>query len=131
MSDKMNVVRFSAAFLVRDKKVYVAQRNDGKWEFPGGSLTENEKFDDTIEAAFSAQFGVTPTIVQEVGSIEVDSADQVSMKMYILIEAEGESPKEHKDAKFVTMDELKSLDLLAEDQEFIKIYENEIKGYIN
>lgn len=131
MSDKMNVIRFSAAFLVRDKKVYIAQRNDGKWEFPGDTLTEDEKFDDTLETAFNAQFGVTPSIIQEVGSIEVDSADQIFMKMYILIEAQGESPRNHKDAKFVSMAELSALDLVDPDREFIKIYENEIKSFID
>lgn len=131
MSDKMNVIRFSAAFLVRDKKVYIAQRSDGTWEFPGDTLTEDEKFDDTLETAFNAQFGTKPTIIQEVGSIEVDSSDQILMKMYILIEAAGEAPKEHQDAKFVSMDELKALDLIGPDKEFIKVYENEIKNYID
>lgn len=42
--------KISAGFLVKDKKVFVAQRkkNDEmglKWEFPGGTLKEDEQFD--------------------------------------------------------------------------------------
>ena len=132
-----NAINVSAAFLVKDKKVLVVQRRENgeyplKWEFPGGKLLENEKFDEALIREMKEELNLNVNVIQEIGSVEFDREDLIIMVMFIIVEADvsGISLKIHKDMKFASYDELKKLDLLIPDKMFVEQYEKEIKKYI-
>ena len=131
-------VNVSACFLVKDKKVLVAQRKENdemplKWEFPGGSIKDDENYDAALIREIKEELGIDINVIEEVGSSEVNYKGKVLMISFFL--AEGDTTaitlKAHKEYKFVNLNELKTLDLCDADKEFIKNYETELKKYID
>lgn len=130
--------RISAGFLVKDRKVFVAQRNENnntplKWEFPGGKLNDEEQYDTALIREFLEEFQLKIDVVKEIGGAEVGLGNKVLIVMFFLIEGDSNNIKllQHKDSKFATLVELKSLDLCDADKSFIEKYESEIKEYID
>ncbi len=128
----------SAAFLVKNRKLFVAQRGENddpplKWELPGGKLEEDEAYDDALIREFREEFDTDITVIQEIGSSETVYNDKALVLMFFLIECDHEKIKlkVHKGANFVTFAELKNLDLCEADRIFIENYEEEIKKYID
>lgn len=132
-----NLINVSAAFLIKDKKVLVVQKNEKsahplKWEFPGGKLIGDEKFDEALIREMKEELGVKVKAVQELGSIEYDTENDVTIIMFIIAESDTADVKlfVHKDYKFCLYDELRSLDMLIPDKMFVEQYEEEIKKFI-
>jgi len=130
--------RIAAAFLVKDKKLFIAQRSENdeqalKWELPGGKLNDEENYDDALIREFNEEFGAQINVVQEIGSAEVNYKGKVLIVMFFLIETDPAkiNLKIHKDSKFVSFNELKSIDLCEADKVFINNYEDDIKKYID
>ncbi|MBP7553066.1 MAG: NUDIX domain-containing protein [Spirochaetes bacterium] len=133
-----NLINVSAAFLIKDKKVLVVQKNEKsahplKWEFPGGKLIGDEKFDEALIREMKEELGLKVKAVQELGSIEYDTENDVTIIMFIIAESDAADIKlfVHKDYKFCSYDELKSLDMLIPDKMFVEQYEEEIKKFIS
>ncbi|HQJ06425.1 MAG TPA: NUDIX domain-containing protein, partial [Spirochaetota bacterium] len=86
-----NIINVSAAFLIKDKKVLVVQKNEKsahplKWEFPGGKLIGDEKFDEALIREMKEELGLKVKAVQELGSVEYDTGDDVMIVMFIIAE---------------------------------------------
>ncbi len=135
---EQKAINVSAAFLIKDKKVLIVQKAEKsehplKWEFPGGKLLENEKFDEALIREMKEELNIDINVIQEIGSVEWDTSDFIIMVMFIIVEGDASKIKlnYHKDMKFVTYDELKKMDLLIPDKMFVDQYEKEIKKYIN
>lgn len=131
-------VNVSACFLVKNKKVLIAQRKENddmplKWEFPGGSIKEDEDYDAALIREIKEELGIDINVIEEVGSSEVNHNGKVLMISFFLADGDVSNItlKAHKEYKFVSLNELKNLDLCDADKEFIKNYELELKNYIN
>jgi 8-oxo-dGTP diphosphatase len=137
MSD-MKCINVVAAFLPKNRKVMIVQRNETgneplKWEFPGGKLIGDETFDEALLREFEEEFGINVNIIQEVGSADIETANEIYLLMFILVEGDIKDLKLkiHKELKFASFDELVKLDLCQADRIFITNYEKEIKKYID
>ena len=130
--------RISAGFLVKSRKVFIAQRNEKKdlslkWEFPGGKLHEDEQYDEALIREFKEEFDLTIKVIKEIGGAEVKLKNKVLIVLFFLIDGNIDKIKlkYHKDYKFVTFNELLSLDLCEADKSFIDKYKNELKEFID
>ena len=138
MEENREIINFSAAFIVKDRKLLIVQAGENqmdplKWQLPGAVLIDDEKFDDALIRYF-AHLQMKEDANLEVGSIEIDTEDKILMKMFILMEGDTELDKfrdEYMDLKYAGFDEISSLELAPAESEFIKLYENEIKRYID
>ncbi len=132
-----NCISITAAFLVKDKKVLVAQRkqddsNPLKWEFPGGKVNDDEKYDDALIREFYEEFGVKIEVVKEIGGAEAKFNAEILIIVFFLVEGDASklSLKVHQDIKFAGLEELKKLDLCEADKNFVNNYYKELKLYI-
>jgi 8-oxo-dGTP diphosphatase len=133
-----NFNRISAGFLVKDRKVLVAQRNENapqplKWEFPGGKLNEEEQYDEALVREFKEEFDMKIEVLKEIGGAEVQIKDKMFIVLFFLINGNINELKlkYHKEYKFLTINELKGIDLSEADKSFINKYEDELKEYID
>jgi len=131
-------IRVSAGFLVKDKKVLVAQRKkEGDlglmWEFPGGKCDGEEKFDEALIREFKEEFQIDIKVLKEIGGAEAMFKDKALIVVFLLIEADDSKMKllHHEQVKFVSFTELKTIDLCEADKSFITKYEAELKEYID
>ena len=130
--------RISAGFLVKDRKVLIAQRDEKqkqplKWEFPGGKLKEEEQYDEALIREFKEEMDLNVEVIKEIGGAEVNLKNKVFIVLFFLIDGDINQIKlkNHKEYKFVTLNELKNIDLSDADKSFINKYEEELKEYIN
>src|SRR4030042_539713 len=128
----------SAGFLVKDRKVLVAQRDEKKdmplkWEFPGGKLQDEEQYDTALIREFKEEFDIDIEVLKEIGAAESPHNDKVLVVLFFLIEGDTSKIKlnHHKEFKFVTLNELKNLDICEADKIFITNFEAELKEYID
>lgn len=135
-SEFLNVV---AAFYPNEKKVLVVKRSDnatsypGKWEFPGGKLEQDEKYETALSRELKEELNVSADIIQEIGSAEFDTNDLITIVMFILVDIKGEIKisDSHSEFKFVSFTELNNLDLCPADKDFIVNFEKDIKEIID
>ena len=133
-----NIIYVSAAFFPVNRKLLVVQRPENKkdplkWEMPGGKVKENESFENSIIREIKEELDIDIEIASEIGSAEVQLADDILIFEFIRINGKSEDIKlkEHKDIKYVTLEELENLDLCEADRSFIKNYKEEIKKFID
>lgn len=132
IADKLTNI--AAGILISNRKVLVALRNEGEWEFPGGKLEKDERFEDAIIRELKEELDIIVKPVEEVGSIELDiDENNVHIFSFILVEGDHScmKTKVHKECKFVNIAELKSLKLSKADNLFVTQYETDLKKYID
>ncbi len=133
-----DLVEVSAAFIVKNRKLYTVKRNKKsidaeKWELPGGKLNPGEKYDEALLRECREELGITVTVIEEVGSVEVDSNSFVLGVIFFLVECDTNSIKlvDHTEGKFVSYSEFLKLDLCYADRVFAEIYKDKILQYID
>ena len=115
------IVRVAAAVIVEDGKVFAAQRGYGKfkdgWEFPGGKIEKGETPQQAAEREVSEELGASIKVGPVLGDIEYDYPDfHLSMTCCICSLESGKLELlEHEAARWLSADELRSVDWLPAD----------------
>ncbi len=70
----MKHIEVAAAVIIRDNKVFAAQRGEGgelafRWEFPGGKLESGEKGEDAIVREIFEELGAVVTVSSHLLSV--------------------------------------------------------------
>jgi len=129
-----NVLNKVGTFLVQDGKVLVAQRKDnGKWEFPKGTINEDEKVETAVSRTMQTCLGIDGKPMQEIGSVESQTDNTIEIIMYIVVESANTLDiklTEHSDYLFCKVTQLNAMDLADTDKKLIADYEEEIKRII-
>lgn len=119
-------MRSVAGVAVRDGKAFVARRLQGgsmggRWEFPGGKVEEGESERDAVAREFDEEFGLPVSVGEFLG----ESTFQNSGRRYELyafrVGFQGEPAylREHAEAAWLGMGELRDLDLSDSDRSLL------------
>lgn len=129
----MKTINVVCAILQKDQKIFACQRGYGEykggWEFPGGKVEMNESPEDAIKREILEELDVEIAIDEYIYTIEYDYPKfHLSMKCYLCHIINGELLlKEASDAKWLSKDELYSVDWLDADKCLIPLIEE--KGF--
>lgn len=122
----MKIVNVVAAIIIKDDKIFATQRGygdfKGKWEFPGGKIETNETPEKALKREIIEELNANIKIDKHFIDIEYDYPNfHLSMKCYLcsLLDYNIEL-KEHSQAKWLSRDELYSVDWLPADIEIIE-----------
>lgn len=123
----MKTVYVVAAIIRKDDKVFATQRGYGTqkdgWEFPGGKIEEGETPQAALVREIREELEAEIIVGDHLVTVEHDYPDfHLSMQCFWCELAEGSHLKllEHEAAKWLSMDELDSVDWLPAD---IKVVE--------
>lgn len=126
----MKVVKVVAAIIRRDDKIFATQRGYGEfkggWEFPGGKVEDGETLESALVREIKEELETTISVGEKVYCVEYDYPTfHLSMDCFWAEIVSGELIlKEHQDAKWLSKEELDSVEWLPADLELIQ----EIKG---
>lgn len=126
---KINVV---AAIICKNDLLFATQRGygefKGQWEFPGGKVEEGEAPEDAIIREIHEELNTEIAIDEYLHTVEYDyPAFHLSMRCYLCHVVEGDLVLvEHEAAKWLTKDNLYSVDWLPADQELIPLIEKKL-----
>lgn len=130
----MKTIRVVAAVIVREKndqkQIFATQRGYGElkggWEFPGGKIEAGETPQDALVREINEELDARINVGELLDTIEYDyPAFHLSMDCLLCeLAADHLELKEHEDAKWLTIEELDSVDWLPADVTLV----DKIKG---
>ena len=117
----MKKIRVVAAIIIDDGKVFSTQRGYGEfqggWEFPGGKIEANETPEDALVREIKEELDTEIEVVELLDTVEYDYPTfHLSMDCFICNIKSGDLVlKEHEAAKWLSKEELDSVDWLPAD----------------
>ena len=114
----MKTIRVVAAIIIDNDKVFATQRGYGEfkdgWEFPGGKIDEGEPAEEALVREIKEELDTEIEVINLLDTVEYDYPNfHLSMDCFIGKVKSGELVlKEHEAAKWLTKEELSSVDWL-------------------
>lgn len=128
----MKNIKVVAAIIINKNKVFATQRGYGEfkdgWEFPGGKIEKGETPEQALEREIQEELETKIQVNEKIDTVEYDYPNfHLSMDSFICNIIEGNLIlKEHEAAKWLSKEELYSVNWLPADEELIE----KIKKYI-
>lgn len=126
----MKTINVTAAIIIQENKIFATQRGYGEfkdgWEFPGGKIEEGEKAEEALIREIREELDVEIEVGELLENVEYDYPKfHLSMKCFICKIKSGQLVlKEHEAAKWLTKDQLDSVDWLPADRGLIEKIRN-------
>ena len=124
----MKTIHVVAAIIREGERLFATQRGYGeykdKWEFPGGKVEENETPEDALIREIKEELDADITVSGFLTTVEYDYPEfHLSMDCFLAELKDGSSLslKEHEAAKWLSKDELGSVDWLPADLTIIRL----------
>lgn len=123
----MKIVKVVAAIIRDGDKIFATQRGYGEykdgWEFPGGKVEEGETPEEALVREIKEELDTEIEICEYLDTIEYDYPTfHISMRCYWCSVKSGNLVlKEHEAAKWLTKEEIDSVDWLPADITIIEL----------
>lgn len=121
----MKQVQVVAAVIVRDHQVFATQRGYGEfrggWEFPGGKIEPGETAEQALAREIREELEAEIAVREPIGSVEYDYPSfHLSMQCFLCEPVSCRAVlKEHEAARWLSAEELMSVDWLPADRTLI------------
>ena len=128
----MKTIRVVAAVIRSEDKIFATARGygefKGQWEFPGGKIEPEETPQEALVREIQEELDVKVEVGDLIDTIEYDySSFHLSMDCFWCNVTEGEiTLKEAEDARWLSKDELYSVDWLPADMKLIEKLEFQV-----
>ena len=126
----MKIIKVVAAIIVEGDKIFATQRGygefEGGWEFPGGKIEEGETPAEALVREIKEELDTVVEVGELLDKVEYDYPNfHLSMDCFICKIKEGNLVlKEHSAAKWLTKENLYSVDWLPADVGLIEKINN-------
>lgn len=120
-------IKVTAAILEKDGRIIIAQRKlkdhlAGKWEFPGGKIEAGETPEECLARELNEEFDIKVSVEDFLGS-NVHHYNHISIELmaFRTFWIGGRiNSTDHKDFRWVTIDELERYDFAIADRQFVE-----------
>ena len=129
----MKNVKVVAAIIINNGKVFATQRGYGEfkdgWEFPGGKIEIGETPEQALVREIQEELDTQINVKEKIDTVEYDYPNfHLSMDCFMCNIIKGDLIlKEHEAAKWLSKDELYSVDWLPADKDLIEKIKEHIK----
>ena len=123
--------KVTAAILIKDEKILIAKRKAddrqaGKWEFPGGTVEQNETPQACLKREMKEEFGIVVTVDEYIGkSIYHYDHGAIQLLAYRVRWESGQiALNDHADYRWVSAKQLADYDFAPADIPFVEKLQN-------
>ena len=130
----MKTIRVAAAIIRHDGKIFATERGYGAWkdywEFPGGKIEPGESPEEALKRELREELAVEVSVGELFATVEHDyPAFHLSMRCHFCALLEGAvTLREHRDARWLDADSLRSVDWLPADVAVVEALERLLGG---
>ena len=123
----MKIINVVAAIIHKDGAYFATERGYGEfvgmWEFPGGKMEDGETEEEAIVREIREELNVEIHVERKVCTVEYDYPKfHLVMHCYLCSVASGEIElREHRSARWLTVESLDSVEWLPADREVVKM----------
>lgn len=112
-----------AGAIVADSRVLIAQRTRppelaGRWELPGGKVTDGETDAEALARELAEELGVDVSVGEHIGDVELNATTTLRAYAATLLRGEPE-PHDHAALRWVSAGELDAVDWVSADRGFL------------
>ena len=129
----MKTVKVVAAIITKDNKIFATQRGYGDfkdgWEFPGGKVEPGESPEEAIVREIKEELGADVKVTSLLTTVEHDYPTfHLSMDCFWaeLVDGTEMTLLEHEAAKWLTLDQINSVDWLPADVKVVETIKNSV-----
>lgn len=121
----MKIIEVVAAIIKQDNRIFATQRGYGEfkggWEFPGGKIEKNQTPQEALIREIREELETTITVGELIDTVEYDYPTfHLTMHCFLCTVVSGNLVlKEHEAARWLTREQLWSVDWLPADLELI------------
>jgi mutator protein MutT len=122
-----DLIKVTAAILEKDGRIIIAQRKSkdhlgGKWEFPGGKIEAGETPEECLARELNEEFDIDVSVGEYFGSsIFYHELISIELMVYRTFWSGGQiNSTDHKDYKWVTIEDLERYDFAPADRKFVE-----------
>lgn len=112
-----------AGAIVAESRVLIAQRTRppelaGRWELPGGKVTDGETDAEALARELAEELGVDVSVGERIGDVELNATTTLRAYAATLLGGEPE-PHDHAALRWVSAAELDAVDWVPADRGFL------------
>ena len=122
----MKFIEVAAAIIYKDGVYFATQRGygefEGMWEFPGGKIELGETAESALKREIQEELGIDITVDKFLCTTDYDYPSfHLTMHCYLCSIISGEIElREHKSARWLTIEALDSVEWLPADKEVVE-----------
>lgn len=122
----MEIIKVVAAVIHKDGAYFATQRGygefEGMWEFPGGKIELGETAESALKREIQEELGIDITVDKFLCTTDYDYPSfHLTMHCYLCSIISGEIElREHKSARWLTVEALDSVEWLPADKEVVE-----------
>ena len=126
MTERRKSIEVVAAIIIKDGRYFATQRGYGEWkdwwEFPGGKMEPTETPEEALRREIREELATEIEVGALLTTVEYDYPGfHLTMHCYLCTVVSGQlSLLEHKDARWLTKEDLRSVKWLPADEQVIE-----------
>lgn len=116
----------TAGIILKEGKILIAKRKEGKWEFPGGKVEKGESVEECLKRELKEELNIEVDFIKPFCIV---SDEDIELHVFIIFCDEEPTAKIHKELRWVGMDEIEIYEFMNLDKKIIE--ELKSRGFEN
>ncbi len=120
----------TAAIIIRNGKILIAKRKEGKWEFPGGRVEKGERMEECLKREIKEELDMDIKIIEYFMKVEHEyDFGKIELHAFLAKSHQNAKPIEHEEIKWVSIEDAYKYDFMEADRKIIEELKRRYKNF--